>query len=48
MVQSVLLPRYALYFHLLRIDVAAMWLFVFSSSVILFGFARWCVPAGSG
>jgi hypothetical protein len=37
MVQSVLLPRYALYFHLLRIDVAAMWFFVFSSSVILFG-----------
>ncbi|HOB50065.1 MAG TPA: hypothetical protein PKK01_12235, partial [Mycobacterium sp.] len=37
MVQSVLLPRYALYFHLLRIDIAALWLFVFSSSVILFG-----------
>lgn len=37
MVQSVLLPRYALYFHLLRIDIAALWLFVFSASVILFG-----------
>ncbi len=37
MVQSVLLPRYALYFHLLRIDVAALLLFVFSASVILFG-----------
>ena len=37
MVQGVLLPRYNLYFNLLRIDITALWLFVFSSSVILFG-----------
>lgn len=37
MVQTVLLPRYTPYFHLLRIDIGALWLFLFSSSVILFG-----------
>lgn len=37
MVQWVLLRRYAQTFHLLRIDLLAMWLFVVSSSVILFG-----------
>lgn len=37
MVQAILLPRYSLYFNLLRIDLVALWLFVFSSVVILFG-----------
>ncbi|WP_199253517.1 hypothetical protein [Mycolicibacterium mengxianglii] len=37
MVQGVLLPRYADYFHLLRLDLLAMWLFVGSSSIVLFG-----------
>jgi hypothetical protein len=34
---TVLLPRYTLYFHLLRIDLLAMWLFVLSCSIVLFG-----------
>lgn len=37
LVQSVLLPRYYLYFDLLRLDLIAMWLFVSSSAVVLFG-----------
>lgn len=37
LVQSVLLPRYALYFNLLRLDLVAMWLFVTCSAVVLFG-----------
>lgn len=37
MVHGVLLPRYAGYFHLLRLDLLAMWLFVTSASVVLFG-----------
>lgn len=37
MLQAILLPRYAQYFHLLRIDVATLWLFLASSSVLLFG-----------
>lgn len=37
MLQFILLQRYAAYFHLLRIDLAAMWLFVTASSTILFG-----------
>ena len=37
MVQGVLLSRYAQTFHLLRIDLFAMWLFLVSSSVLLFG-----------
>ncbi|MGE2726867.1 hypothetical protein [Mycolicibacterium pulveris] len=37
LVQSVLVPRFALYFHLLRLDLVAMWLFVLSSSIVLFG-----------
>jgi hypothetical protein len=37
LIQAVLLPRYALYFHLLRIDLLAMWLFVLSCSIVLFG-----------
>ncbi|HTY29018.1 MAG TPA: hypothetical protein VMD51_12895, partial [Mycobacterium sp.] len=37
MVHGVLLQRYAGYFHLLRLDLLAMWLFVSSASVVLFG-----------
>ncbi len=37
MVHAVLLQRYATYFHLLRLDLLAMWFFVVSSSVVLFG-----------
>lgn len=33
----VLEPRYAGYFDLLRIDVIALWVFVFSGSIVLFG-----------
>ena len=37
MVHGALLQRYAGYFHLLRLDLMAMWLFVTSASVVLFG-----------
>lgn len=37
MLQWVLLPRYGQTFHLLRIDLVAMWTFVLSSSIVLFG-----------
>lgn len=37
LIHGVLLQRYALYFHLLRLDLLAMWLFVLSSSIVLFG-----------
>lgn len=37
MLQWVLLPRYGQTFHLLRIDLVAMWVFVLSSSIVLFG-----------
>lgn len=37
LVQAVLLGRYAQFFHLLRLDVVALWLFVLSSAVVLFG-----------
>jgi hypothetical protein len=37
LVQSILLQRFAMYFHLLRLDLVAMWLFMFSSCVVLFG-----------
>lgn len=37
LLHAVLLQRYALYFHLLRLDCVALWLFVLSSSVALFG-----------
>jgi hypothetical protein len=37
LVQGVLLPRFGLYFHLLRLDLVAMWFFVLSSSIVLFG-----------
>ena len=32
-----LLQRYAMYFDLLRLDLVAMWMFVLSASVVLFG-----------
>ncbi|WP_006245118.1 hypothetical protein [Mycolicibacterium tusciae] len=35
--QGVLLPRFGLYFHLLRLDLVAMWLFMLSSSIVIFG-----------
>lgn len=37
LIQWVLLARYALYFHLLRLDLVAMWLYVLSASIVLFG-----------
>lgn len=37
MLQWVLLPRYGQTFHLLRIDLVAMWMFILSSSIVLFG-----------
>lgn len=37
LIQVELLDRYALYFHLLRLDVLACWLFVVSCCVVLFG-----------
>ncbi|MGW0161117.1 hypothetical protein ACWDUN_17580 [Mycobacterium sp. NPDC003323] len=37
LIQAALLDRYALYFHILRLDLVACWLFVVSSSVMLFG-----------
>ncbi|MEZ0342878.1 hypothetical protein ACAG25_23215 [Mycobacterium sp. pV006] len=37
LIQAVLLPRYTLYFDLLRLDLIAMWLFASSSAVVLFG-----------
>ena len=37
MVQGILLQRYSQYFLLLRIDLVAVWLFVISSSILLFG-----------
>jgi uncharacterized membrane protein YidH (DUF202 family) len=37
LVHAVLMQRYSLYFHLLRLDLVAMWMFVGSASVVLFG-----------
>jgi len=37
MVQGILLQRYSQYFLLLRIDLVAVWFFVISSSILLFG-----------
>lgn len=37
LLHGVLLERYALYFHLLRLDFLAMWVFVISSAIVLFG-----------
>lgn len=37
LIHGVLLARYALYFHLLRLDLIAMWMYVLSASIVLFG-----------
>lgn len=37
LLHGVLLQRYALYYHLLRLDLLAMWVFVISASIVLFG-----------
>lgn len=37
LITGVLLPRFDLYFHLLRLDLLAMWLFVLSATIVLFG-----------
>jgi hypothetical protein len=37
LIMAALLERYALYFHLLRLDIVAAWLFVASCCVVLFG-----------
>ena len=37
LLHGVLLQRYALYFNLLRLDLVAMWTFVLSGSIALFG-----------
>ncbi|WP_370332517.1 hypothetical protein [Mycolicibacterium hippocampi] len=37
LIQGVLLPRYALYFDLLRLDLIAIWLYVSCSAIMLFG-----------
>ncbi|OBF39076.1 hypothetical protein A5719_18370 [Mycolicibacterium peregrinum] len=37
MVQGVLLKRYSEFFHLMRLDLLALWLFMLSSSLVLFG-----------
>lgn len=37
LIQGVLVARYALYFNMLRLDLIAMWMFVLSSAVVLFG-----------
>lgn len=37
LLQGVLIGRYAQYFHLLRLDLVALWMFVCSSTVLMFG-----------
>ncbi|MGV0738752.1 hypothetical protein ABQF35_17785 [Mycobacterium syngnathidarum] len=37
MVQGVLLKRYSEFFHLVRLDIFAMWVFALSSGLVLFG-----------
>ncbi|MGV0813605.1 hypothetical protein ABQF34_16700 [Mycolicibacterium boenickei] len=37
MVQGVLLNRYSEFFHLMRLDLLALWLFMLSSALVLFG-----------
>ena len=37
LLHAVLLQRYALYFHLLRLDLVAMWMFVVSAAIAMFG-----------
>ncbi|ORB25267.1 hypothetical protein [Mycolicibacterium parafortuitum] len=36
-IQAVLLVRYSWFFHLLRLDLVALWFFALSSAVVLFG-----------
>jgi hypothetical protein len=37
LLHAVLLQRYSIYFDLLRLDLVAMWMFVLSSTIVLFG-----------
>jgi hypothetical protein len=37
LLHAVLLQRYGLYFHLLRLDLVALWTFVISASIAMFG-----------
>lgn len=37
LIEFVLLPRFSLYFHLLRLDLVAMWLYAISAAILLFG-----------
>lgn len=37
MINGILVPRYAFYFHLMRLDVLAMWVFLFGGAVVIFG-----------
>ncbi|MBS1693667.1 MAG: hypothetical protein JST91_15750 [Actinobacteria bacterium] len=37
LLHAVLLQRYALYYYLLRLDLVALWVFVLSASILLFG-----------
>lgn len=37
MIEAALLDRYALYFHLMRLDLVAAWLFLVSCCIVLFG-----------
>ena len=37
LLQAVLLDRYVQFFHLLRLDLVALWLFLISASVVVFG-----------
>lgn len=37
LLHAVLLPRYSLFFHLLRLDLFALWVFVLSASIAVFG-----------
>lgn len=37
LIQAVLLGRYSLFFHLLRLDLVALWFFVVSAAVAVFG-----------
>ena len=34
LINGVLLGRYALYFHLSRLDLVSMWLYVLSASIV--------------
>ena len=52
LMHGVLLPRYSLYYPLLRLDLVAMWLFVLGSAIVMFGLRPiiryvwvWAMPA---